>query len=166
MTYETVKKDEDLIQILKEIDKQNNNIYHGLTHSLNVIKNIEKICTLLKINENETNLLKVAALLHDVGHQTEKENHQIRSYDFAKEYLKNKLNKEDYEKILNAINKHHEKENIDELTLFEHILLFADKMDFSYKNSVKPDYKAIAGQFFLILAGQYVNIEVKVSDVK
>ncbi|MBQ7105540.1 MAG: HD domain-containing protein [Bacilli bacterium] len=132
MTYESVKKDENILKILKEIDKQHSNIYHGMNHTLNVINNINKLCSLLNISKHENDLLKIAGLLHDIGHQTGKENHEIKSYEFAKDYLKNKINENDYLKIINAINKHHEKENIANLTLFEHILLFADKMDFSY----------------------------------
>ena len=40
-------------------------------------------------------------------------------------------------------------------------------MDFSYKNSVKLAYKAIAGQIFLLLERECGNMDVKkVSDVK
>ena len=59
-----------------------------------------------------------------------------------------------------AIEKHHEKENVNSLSLFEHILLFSDKMDFSYKrlkvkdecfesNILDIDFEIVNNKFIL-----------------
>lgn len=134
MTYKDILNDKKILDIYNEIDKKNiSPIIHGKQHVLNVIDNLEKLSKVIYIDNKDLELLKIAITLHDIGHIYEKDIHPIKSYEFAKEYLQDKINTDDLEKIISAIKNHHEKENINNITLFEHILLFIDKMDFTNK---------------------------------
>lgn len=133
MSYEEIIKDEQLLTYLKEIDQHPSPISHGLTHALGVVHNVELLGNLLNIDKEELNYLKIAAILHDTGTKDGQHEHWVRSAIFAKEYLKDKISAKWCERIVDAIYHHHEKENINTMPLFDHILLFADKSDVSKK---------------------------------
>lgn len=71
----------------------------------------------------------IAGYLHDLGQKEGKKDHTIRSSKRAEKYLPEEMDKKWKQKILSSILHHHEHQNIKELSLFEHILLFADKLD-------------------------------------
>ena len=125
--------DTSINELFEKIDSRDDVYNHGMKHALNVVDNIEKLGKLLNINSEELNYLKIAGYLHDIGRVDNDENHQVFSKNFVFNYLNSKIDSVWLDKILLAIEKHHEKENVSNLSLFEHILLFADKMDFSYK---------------------------------
>ena len=78
--------------------------YHKSWHTIEVIKAVEEICTAENINEKEVNLLKTAALLHDVGYVKTHVNHEHRSCEFAIEHLPQyEYSKEDIDKICSLI---------------------------------------------------------------
>ena len=141
MTYKDILQDQEILDIYDEIDKNNTStIYHGKNHVLNVLDNLDKLNNLLNIEKHDLELLKIAITLHDIGHSYGEKEHYKKSEELARKYLKNKINNHDLEKILSAIKKHHEKENIKDLSIFEHLLLFSDKMDFTYKR-LNPNHK-------------------------
>lgn len=141
MNYKDILNDQEIINIYNKIDQDNlNSIFHGKTHVLNVLDNLDKLNKVLNIDEKDLELLKIAITLHDTGHLYGKDNHHEKSAEYAKNYLKNKLDKNDLNKIISAIKNHHEKNNIDNISLFDHILLFVDKMDFSNKR-LNPNYR-------------------------
>ena len=125
--------DTSINELFEKIDSRDDVYNHGMKHALNVVDNIEKLGKLLNINSEELNYLKISGYLHDIGRVDNDENHQVFSKNFVFNYLNSKIDSVWLDKILLAIEKHHEKENVSNLSLFEHILLFADKMDFSYK---------------------------------
>lgn len=130
MRYEDILKDEKLIKYLKAIDANHSSpISHGLNHALGVVRNVELLAALVNIDDESLNYLKIAALLHDSGMIKGKDEHCQIGAEFANEYLKNKISDEWREKIVNAILHHHEKKDVNSLSLVEHILLFADKSD-------------------------------------
>lgn len=132
MNYNELLRDEQILEIFGKIDQHHNNKYnHGKQHAANVINNMIQLTNLLKVEKQEQNYLCIAALLHDIGQLEGKEEHYVRSSNFANNYLKDKVTVEWNSKITQAILKHHEKEKIENLSLFEHLLLFADKMDFT-----------------------------------
>lgn len=140
MKYEDILKDEVIINKLKEIDANNTGkVLHGIKHAEGVIINVTKMCQLLNINDKDTNLLKMAALLHDIGQIYGNAKHCEKGYEFVNEYFKNKLNKEDLNKISLAILHHHDKEEISSMSLFNHILLICDKLDFGHSR-INPFY--------------------------
>lgn len=141
MKYTDILNDEIIQNKYTKIDTNNESkVNHGKKHAENVINNVIKLANILNVDEIEKNYLCIACVLHDIGQLTGSKDHYLRSKDFAKEYLQNKINKTWYDKILSAIEKHHEKEHIDDLSLFEHLVLFADKTDFTYKR-VDSKYK-------------------------
>lgn len=134
MNYINIINDEKITKLFKEIDKHNDNQFnHGLQHVKNVIENMIKLTKLLGIDEIELNYLLIACVLHDLGQLEGSENHYLRSKMIASSYLKDLVPEEWFNKITSAIEKHHEKNDIDKLPLFEHLLLFADKMDFTFR---------------------------------
>lgn len=162
MTYKEILNDEPVINKLKQIDLENENGYnHGLNHALNVIEIIEDLSKLLKIDETSKQYLLIACVLHDVGMKEGKENHAKRSATFAKEYLKNKIPDDWYSKVVKAINSHHEKIGIDNLDIFSHILLFADKMDFSRK---RLNFNYIKENNLHMFEEHILNVTFKISD--
>ena len=159
--YDELIKDKDILGIFNEIDNNNDiRISHGLNHILNVVNNVEKICNLLKINDEEKNLLKIAAYLHDIGQINKEGNHYDNSGEFATNYLKDKLDKTSLNKIVIAIKNHHEKEKINELDLFSHILLFSDKIDFTYKR-LNPNFINKNNEYILEKDIKDINFNIK-----
>lgn len=78
--------------------------YHKSWHTLDVIQAVEEICLAENINESESDLLKTAALLHDVGYVKTHVNHEHWSCEFAREHLPHYgYNKEDIERICSLI---------------------------------------------------------------
>ncbi len=133
MKYIDLISDTSINELFEKIDSRDDIYNHGMKHALNVVDNIEKLGKMLNINSEELEYLKIAGYLHDIGRADNDENHQIFSKNFVFNYLTSKIDPVWLDKVLHAIEKHHEKENVFSLSLFEHILLFADKMDFSYK---------------------------------
>ena len=134
MKYIEVMNDELIVKEFNKIDEHSDNKFdHGRYHAENVIDNILKLAKLLNIDEEETNYLAITGILHDMGQLGGKDGHEIRGKIFAEAYLKDKVDQKWLDKILKAIEYHHEKENIKELSLFEHIVLIADKVDVTYK---------------------------------
>ena len=141
MNYKDILNDPEIINIYNKIDKDNlNSIVHGKQHVLNVLDNLDKLNKILNINNKDLELLKIAITLHDTGHLYGKDKHSEKSAEFAQKYLNNKLDSDDLNKVISSIKNHHEKINIDNISLFDHILLFADKMDFSNKR-LNPNYR-------------------------
>lgn len=90
--YELVKSDNDIIKIYNKIneyeDKEKQRAYHDYNHVLNVSKTVKELLESLKYDKDFIDEAQVAAMLHDTGCTEGKEDHEIRSYEFAKDYLK------------------------------------------------------------------------------
>lgn len=159
MKYIDLISDTSINELFEKIDYRDDVYNHGMKHALNVVDNIEKLGKLLNINSEELNYLKIAGYLHDIGRADNDENHQVFSKNFVFNYLNSKIDSVWLDKILLAIEKHHEKENVSNLSLFEHILLFADKMDFSYKRlKVKEECfeNNILDIYFMIVDNKFI----------
>lgn len=142
MNYKELTEAPKLKELLTMIDQNNDNqMNHGLKHAKNVVENIEKLGTILNIDKKTLEYLKIAGYLHDIGQITATNDHSLEGKKIVKDYLANKIDNSYYEKILSAIEHHHQKELIEDLPLFEHIVLFADKMDFTYKRLDKSYIK-------------------------
>ena len=61
--------------------------YHGIHHTLDVLKSAQVIGKDEKISEEEMNLLKVAVLYHDSGFTKVYRNHEAVACDMAREDL-------------------------------------------------------------------------------
>ena len=129
MNYKDILNDKIIINEFDKIDMHHDNRFnHGRNHAENVMNNALKLAKALELNDTEINYLYMACILHDLGQLGGSENHYVRSRDFAKEYLNNKIDKEWFDKIILAIENHHEKKNINNLSLFEHLVLFAENI--------------------------------------
>jgi len=141
INYEEVLNDEQIINMYNEIDIQNTTrMQHGYIHMKNVLEYIKKLTDLLKFNDSEKNKHYIAAILHDVGQVTGRENHGEKASIFAKEYLKNRLPDNQIEEIAEAIKYHSEKDNLEKYSFDTILLSVADKMDVS-KARVTQEYK-------------------------
>lgn len=125
-------------RIKKYEDEHNAYAYHGINHAMNVMKIAESI--LIELGYDETIIIdtKVAALLHDLGCYIGKDEHEIRSYNIAKQYIENNdivLN--DKTSVLNAIKNH--RNNFSSDNIITRVLIFADKLD------IKKDRVASGG---------------------
>ncbi len=78
--------EQHLIGILKR-DLPNNLYYHGLHHTMDVLRAAEMIGKYEKITEQEMLLLKVAVLYHDAGFTRVYRNHEQVGCDMAREDL-------------------------------------------------------------------------------
>lgn len=130
---ENVLNDPEIIALYNSVNSAKNNNWasHGLSHIYQCIENVQKIFDIFDIQDNslKENCL-IACSLHDTGMLNGKANHAKRSYIFAKQYLKNKLDKKDYKIVLATIYNHSFIRN--KAPLIERILVLADKLDMSH----------------------------------
>ncbi|MFZ1518715.1 MAG: Pycsar system effector family protein [Ignavibacteriaceae bacterium] len=61
--------------------------YHNLNHALEVVDNVVEIGKNSDLNESEINILKLAAIFHDVGWITDLNNHEKKSGEIASKFL-------------------------------------------------------------------------------
>ena len=153
--YNEILNDKSIKLLYNEIeifeDREKGWAYHNYAHVLNVTKIVEK--TLLSIGFNQEVILKAkrACLLHDVGALQGKDNHAYRSYEYAKNYLKdNNIVFDGIEDVLEAIKIH--SDGFDTNNLIALSLIFADKLDIK-KSRITEEGKKIVGN------RQYVHIE-------
>lgn len=97
-----------------------NNWEFVLLHSFRVESYAKKILAMEKhgLSPNETLIIRLAAILHDIGRIITRENHAKLSKDIISEWLATedsiKLTKEETSKLLYLIGKHSDKEDGDE----------------------------------------------------
>ena len=121
-------------KIIQEVDTTS--YYHGFQHISNVIKILEKFIELFNIDEQNAEKLKIAILFHDIGREETGKNHELKSAEFMKKHLNTKYDiskfgftKNDLDEIYEAIRLHEQKENLENLTFFQLLVNFVDKLD-------------------------------------
>ena len=104
---------------------------HDLSHVTRVINNCEKIAQLLGMSGDDNVVIKIAALLHDIGCVSgSKGGHSERSAQWTEKYLSNKgLHQDTISKIVTAISEH----SSNAKSVHGKILLFSDKIDINEK---------------------------------
>jgi len=163
MKYKDIINDSKIKQIFSKIDeKHDSEMNHGLQHAIKVVENITKLGNLLKVDKETMENLKIAGYLHDIGHSYTNKDHQVESTLYASKYLEDKIDKDSYTKIIEAIKKHHEKQKTNDLSLFEHIVLFADKMDFSHTRLDKNYIELHNDNYFI--ENDIINIDFDIKD--
>lgn len=65
-------------------------IYHNYTHSKRVYKSINEIIEHSQISVKDATILRLAALLHDVGYTVAVENHEMEGSKIARKFLESK----------------------------------------------------------------------------
>lgn len=141
--FEIIKNDKIIIDIYKQItefeDLDKGWAHHNFDHVKNVSNLIEFMLNKLNYGEDFIEEAKIAALLHDIGALGGKDNHALRSYDFARSYFKNSniiLEHEDL--VLDAIKIHSDGFNSDNIMALT--LILSDKLDIKYTRVAKEGY--------------------------
>lgn len=92
--------------ILRKMRKELTNklSYHGMHHTLDVLKITSELCAAENISSKNTKLLKTAALFHDCGFTETYSNHEEKGCEIARTHLpKYNYSKEDIETICGMI---------------------------------------------------------------
>ncbi|MES2797011.1 MAG: HD domain-containing protein [Bacteroidota bacterium] len=84
MNYKKIEK--QVLQMLKE-GLNPNLYYHGVHHTLEVIENVELIAQKENISKENIQLLKLAALMHDIGFVSEYVGHEEAGCQISRDYL-------------------------------------------------------------------------------
>ncbi len=66
-------------------------LYHSFSHTKNVVNSVIEICEGEQLNETDSQLVTLAAWLHDVGYIKDKQNHEKASVIIAENHLKNSI---------------------------------------------------------------------------
>jgi len=82
-----VKQAESFILHLFKDNSPAGNMYHDTTHTKDVVANVIEIAKALKLEENELELLTLAAWFHDVGYLEKSDGHEELSADYARNFL-------------------------------------------------------------------------------
>ena len=91
-----------LLRLENELDPRLG--YHNLSHTIDVMEQVEIIAKQEQINDkHDLLLLKTAAVFHDSGFLVIYKNHEEKSCDIASKSLKNVFNEEDIKKICGMI---------------------------------------------------------------
>lgn len=153
--YSKISTDNTILERYKEVEKYEELnggwAYHNIEHIKNVTSLVDKILRGLKYNEDLIYKAKIASFLHDTGVNKGKDNHAIRSYEFAKEYFKeNNINFSGTDLVLEAIKIHSDGFETDNIIALA--LILADKLDIK-KSRISEEGKKVKGN------RQYGHIE-------
>jgi predicted metal-dependent HD superfamily phosphohydrolase len=92
----------EAIKLLQGLDESYH--YHDLFHTEDVLRGVEELASLEKINEDETLLLKTAAIYHDIGYLSQAQGHEKIGAEAIKKILPNyRYNQKDIELISGII---------------------------------------------------------------
>ena len=79
-------------------------VYHNFSHTLQVVNVSDEISKTENLNDKDTELLLLAAFLHDTGYTKDFENHEDHSKEIARVFLKdNKYAEEEIQIVCNCI---------------------------------------------------------------
>lgn len=141
--FEKIRNDEEIIQLYDKISKfedlDNGLAHHDLQHVLNVTNLVEKFLHDLNYNSKFIEEAKIAALLHDTGSLQGKAEHALRSYEYAKKYLKEKcIDLQNTDLLLEAIKIHSDGFDTDNIIALA--LILSDKLDITHTRIAKAGY--------------------------
>lgn len=133
--YKKLLTNHMVIKNYTNIDKINEFPFnHGLKHVRNVCEIIEELCDILRLDKDMKEALLIAGALHDIGQIDGRKNHGLKAKSFLLENFDNEIKQNKYYlDILEAVEKHDNKELNTHDSLFVKLIQFADKMDFSKK---------------------------------
>ncbi|MGR3809975.1 adenylate/guanylate cyclase domain-containing protein [Jiulongibacter sp. NS-SX5] len=77
--------------------------YHSKQHTLDVIDSAVLLCKEEEIDGQSTELVKLAALFHDLGYADSPDNHEEKSVEIARQYLQDQLSDTDLKTVHNMI---------------------------------------------------------------
>ena len=161
--FDIVRNDKEIIDIYNRINeyeiKEGGRAHHDFNHVINVSKTVKQILKELNYKKDFIDEAQVAAILHDIGCLNGKEGHEIRSFEYSKEYLKRKnIKLKNEEMILEAIKNH--RNGFDTDNIITLALIFSDKLDIKKTRITPEGCKIIGNRQF-----KYINdINLKIDD--
>lgn len=141
--FNKITNDETIINIYNKIsefeDLDRGWAHHNFEHVQNVAKLVESLLRQLGYEESFIEEAKIAAILHDTGAIEGKENHALRSYNFAKKYIaENNIILKNKDLVLDAIRIH--SDGFDSDNIIALTLIFSDKLDIKHTRVAKAGY--------------------------
>jgi len=80
------------------------NIYHDLSHTQSVVQSIKKMGSASGLSDSEMEIVLIAGWFHDIGYFDTGDEHEEKSVEYAKEFLKGrKYPDENIDKIISCI---------------------------------------------------------------
>lgn len=142
-TFEKIFTDEEILKVYNKINYNEEQseawAHHDFNHAKNVTNMVDKLLTKLNYSEKLVQEAKIAAILHDTGMVDGKKDHEIRGYEFAKDYFKRKnIKLENEELVLDAIKSH--RNGFDTENVITLALVLSDKLDVKYTRIAKDGY--------------------------
>jgi len=77
----------DVVRMYFEVNLAKNYIYHSFSHTLEVCQNAKHIGLKEELSVKDCNLAQLAAIMHDTGYVKGSKNHELRSAQFASQYM-------------------------------------------------------------------------------
>jgi predicted metal-dependent HD superfamily phosphohydrolase len=134
-----------------------NHKYHNLNHTLEVFEFTKILCDENKLNEEETEIVLLAALFHDAGFIHSYNEHEEKSKEIAKNFLiQENYPSDKIEKVRQCIDKtklNEKPENILEMILCDADLIHIARNDYGYKTELLREEK------FLLKNEKYSDLE-------
>lgn len=167
--FEQIVNDEKIIQQYNKIsefeDLDKGWAHHNLEHVKNVSKLVEVLLKKLNYDEDFIEEAKIASILHDVGAVEGKNNHALRSYEFAKKYLdENNILLKNRELVLDAIKSHSDGFNSDNIMTLT--LIISDKLDIKHTRVAKEGYNVKGMRQLQYIKDILVDIDNKNLEIK
>ena len=167
--FEQIVNDEKIIQRYNKIsefeDLDKGWAHHNLEHVKNVSKLVETLLKKLNYDEDFVEEAKIAAILHDVGALEGKNNHALRSYEFAKKYFdENNILLKNGELVLDAIKSHSDGFNSDNIMTLT--LIISDKLDIKHTRVAKEGYNVKGMRQLQYIKDILVDIDNKNLEIK
>lgn len=139
LKYEDVLNDKEVISLIDSINSDEYKLNHSKRHIFKVVEYAEDIAKQLNCDDKFINHVKIAALLHDVGMTVQRKNHAEYSYEISKKYLDKKdIDEEEKKEILNAIRKHSNAKDSNDL--MQYIIVASDKIDIDKSRMMPKAY--------------------------
>lgn len=132
MNYTDILNSDFFIRTYSEVEeiKKDFPVNHGFIHIRNVLKNAKQISKAFNLTNYEKKLLYIAVCLHDIGYLVDRHNHSKIGGELSKNFLKDKMNSSDIERIATSISNHSGKTLNDIQDDISMCLVVADKLDF------------------------------------
>lgn len=164
-----VINDKQIIDIYNQIYKfeeiNKARAHHDFNHVINVSLLIEKLLNSLNYDFDVIEEAKIAAILHDTGCLYGKDGHADRSYEFAKQYIKeNNVELKYKEQVLEAIKNHSSGFKTDNVITL--VLILADKLDIKYTRVAKAGLHVEGMKEMQYIRDILVNIEKDILQIE
>ncbi|TYC12084.1 HD domain-containing protein [Bizionia gelidisalsuginis] len=146
-----IENTEKFVLELFKKELPNTFVYHNFSHTHRVFKSTKEIIENSEINVKDTEILKLAALLHDCGYTKTREGHEEESVKIATNYLKSQdVNSETIEAVSKCIMATKFKDS--PKTKLEEIIRDADASHF--------------GKDYFLEASEFLRKELELQNVK